>query len=117
MSELERWMSAWRQSLVRSDALTADDVRELDGHLSDSVADLTRVGLSQEEATLVALRRLGDPTALALEYRKASPASAWGRRWYWMTAGFLGFSLAMASVRSLAHLGAWLTLGTGAPGA
>lgn len=113
MSELERQVRAWRESIRRAGSLTDEDVEELEAHLMDSFRDLTRVGLSEDEAMLVALRRVGDPSVLAVEYGKVNPGLAWARRWYWMTAGFLAFTLALGGIRLVSHLGAWLTLGTG----
>lgn len=113
MSQLERRLSAWRESIGRAGTLTRDDIEELELHLRDSVESLSRVGLTEEEAILVALRRIGDPTVLAVEYRKVNPGLAWARRWYWMTAGFLAFTLAIGCVRLLSHAGAWFALGTG----
>lgn len=113
MSELERQVRAWRESIRAVGSLTGDDVEELEAHLMDSARDLRRVGLSEEEAMLVALRRVGGPSMLAVEYRKVNPGLVWARRCYWMTAGFLAFTLALGAIRVLSHAGAWLTLGTG----
>lgn len=113
MSELERQVRTWRESIRRAGSLTAEDIEELEAHLLDSFDELRRVGLSEEEAMLVALRRAGDPTVLAVEYGKVNPGLAWARRWYWMTAGFLAFTLALGAIRLVSHAGAWLALDTG----
>ncbi len=113
MSQLDRRLQAWSESIQGVGTLTDGDIEELESHIRDSVDHLTRVGLSDDEAMLVALRRIGDPTVLAVEYRKVNPGLAWARRWYWMTAGFLTFTLALGAIRLLSHVGAWLGLGTG----
>jgi hypothetical protein len=111
--QLDRQLAAWRESIVRAGTLTEDDVLELELHVRDTVQELSERGLSQEEALLVALRRIGDPSVLAVEYQKVNPGLAWARRWYWMTAGFLGFSVALQGIRALSSLTAWLALPDG----
>jgi hypothetical protein len=113
MHHLEDSSSDWEDLLARDDGLTEEDLVELRSHLSESIRDLVRVGLSDEEATLVALRRLGDPTALAVEYVKVSPGVRMTGHLYWAALGFVGFSIALGSVRLLSHAGTWMMRGTG----
>lgn len=116
MHDLDRQLAAWKGSIARARTLTEDDIAELEVHLRDSVHDLSARGLSQEEALLVALRRIGDPSVLAVEYQKVNPGLVWARRWYWMTAGFLGFSVAIKGIEALSYTAAWLALPEGSAG-
>jgi hypothetical protein len=111
--QLDKQLAAWKDSIVRAGTLTEEDILELEVHVRDTVQELMGKGLTQEEALLVALRRIGDPSVLAVEYQKVNPGLAWARRWYWMTAGFLGFSVALQGVQALPYLIAWLALPEG----
>ena len=102
--QLDKQLAAWKESIVRAGTLTEEDILELELHVRDTVQELTEQGLTQEEALLVALRRIGDPSVVAVEYQKVNPGLAWARRWYWMTAGFLGFSIALQGIRTLSNL-------------
>jgi hypothetical protein len=106
--QLDKQLAAWKESIVRAGTLTEEDLLELELHVRDTVHELTEQGLTQEEALLVALRRIGDPSVLAVEYQKVNPGLAWARRWYWMAAGFLGFSVALQGIQTLGTLTASL---------
>ena len=99
--------------MSRAGTLTDGDLAELEGHLRGSVADLSGRGLDNEEALLVALRRIGDPNVLAVEFHKVNPGLAWARRWYWMSAGFLGFSIAVQAIEAMSYLAGWYALPVG----
>jgi hypothetical protein len=102
--QLDKQLAAWKESIVRAGTLTEEDILELELHVRDTVQELVQQRLTQEEALLVALRRIGDPSVVAVEYQKVNPGLAWARRWYWMTAGFLGFSIALQGIRTLSYL-------------
>src|SRR5205814_2316090 len=81
---LEDAICKWRDSLLQSSRLRAEELEELELHLRDSVGALHKRGLSEDEAWLIAQRRLGQREALKDEYAKvASPVkvltSAWER--------------------------------------
>jgi hypothetical protein len=69
---------------------------------------LVRVGLSEEEAYLVAAHRLGAPPELAAEYGKVNGGLRWARRLFWMLAGYVGLGLLFQTVASL---GQWVSAG------
>jgi len=50
---------------------------ELESHLRDSVDDLATRGVSEEEAFLVSVRRMGDAQALGDEFAKITTESLW----------------------------------------
>src|ERR1051325_8188646 len=65
----------WRGQLAQSSRLSAEELEELELHLRDSVSALQKRGLSEEEAWIIAERRVGKPEALKTEFAKAiSPA-------------------------------------------
>jgi len=54
----------WRQSLFEQDSLTRDEIEELEGHLEDSMGELSHLNLDEDERLLVAAHRIGHPVAL-----------------------------------------------------
>jgi hypothetical protein len=89
MFDLTGRIQDWRASLTGREELREGDLDELEGHLRDSVERLLSFGLSEEEALLVALHRLGRPEALTAEFHKTNGGSIWGRRLLWMLMGYL----------------------------
>ena len=61
--DLNRAMATWRQQLGQSPAYREENLEELESHLRDSIATLAGKGLTDEEAFLVATRRVGAPRA------------------------------------------------------
>ena len=110
MHHLDRIIATWKDSVARAGTFTPDDISELERHLRDSIGDLELRGLNQDEAFLVALRRIGDTNVLASEYQKVNPGLAWARRWYWMAAGFLAFSILIQGIEALSYVAAWLVM-------
>src|SRR4051794_28704824 len=49
----------WREALAQSPAFNSENLNELESHLRDSVARLRASGLSEEEALLIATKRIG----------------------------------------------------------
>ncbi len=85
--DLNQALSRWRGDLASAPALHAGTLDELEGHLRDSTATLVGSGLTEEEAFLVASRRLGPSPALAAEFDKVQPGAVWRVRCGWMLAG------------------------------
>ena len=77
MFDLESQIRKWRRHVQSTAALGAQDVEELESHLRDSVDGLTDRGVSEEEAFLVSIRRMGDADALRREFAKVSTERAW----------------------------------------
>lgn len=73
MERLESEIAEWRAFVERSAAGDGHDVEELESHLRDQIADLTAGGLADDEAFLIAVKRMGNVDELsrefALEYR------------------------------------------------
>ena len=65
---LEERIGEWRQYLLRRPAVRPADVEELEDHLRSQVEALRGAGLDEDEAFLVAVKRLGDQDGLAREF-------------------------------------------------
>lgn len=78
----------WRGEMRHQPGLSEDIVKELEQHLTQAMEDLRARGLGEEEAFLVARHRVGSPTRLGEEFRKADPTAVWRGRMLWMVAGW-----------------------------
>lgn len=65
---LEERIGQWRQYLRRRQAVHSADVEELEDHLRSQIDALREAGLDEDEAFLVAVKRLGDLDALSREF-------------------------------------------------
>jgi len=65
---LEERIDDWRQQLERHATLHPTDTDELEDHLRSQIDALREVGLREEEAFLVAVKRMGDSHELAHEF-------------------------------------------------
>ena len=101
---LEQQIEAWRAHLRRSGAITTPDAAELEDHLREQIASLNADGLADDEAFLVAVKRMGAIDALTREFARehsdrlwkqlvlsgdaweggAEPASPYGSRKMWV---------------------------------
>jgi hypothetical protein len=80
--DLEDAIRKWRDSLLRSSRLKAEELEELEVHLRDSVGALQKRGLSEDEAWIIAQRRLGQRETLKKEFAKVnSPAKVLTSTW------------------------------------
>ena len=86
-TNLNSLVDNWRNHAAQEDSIGAQQLAELESHLLDSVDQLREAGLNDEEAFLIASRRLGQPQELAIEYRAADPGLQWRKRLTWMLAG------------------------------
>ena len=73
---LEDQIAQWR-TYVRRRALQGPDVEELEGHLRDQLSALTETGLTNDEAFLVAVKRMGSLDALSREFARAHSERLW----------------------------------------
>jgi hypothetical protein len=90
MSSLNDLIKQRKKGLSGEESLQSDDLAELEQHLRNSVTELRRSGLNDEEAFLVASSRLGNAAALEMEFRKVNGGRVWRRRIFWMLAGYVG---------------------------
>jgi hypothetical protein len=80
MFELDHAIEDWKHRFAQLDSVRGPDVEELEQHVRDSVVALTSKGLTEEEAFLIATRRVGAPSEVGREYEKVQPGYAWARR-------------------------------------
>jgi hypothetical protein len=74
---LEEQIAQWREFLRRRRAIHGPDVAELEDHLRDQVAVLTQAGLGDDEAFLVAVKRMGSLDALSREFAREHSERLW----------------------------------------
>jgi hypothetical protein len=74
---LEEQIAQWRTYLRRRQAVHGPDVEELEGHLRDQLAALTKAGLAADEAFLIAVKRMGSLDALSREFARAHSERLW----------------------------------------
>ncbi len=77
ISSLEGRIGEWRNYLRRRQALEAVDVDELEDHLRSQVEALSEAGLDEDEAFLVAVKRLGDLDSLSQEFAQEYSERLW----------------------------------------
>jgi hypothetical protein len=107
MFQLEQKLQEWAARFQQSHLMRGSDIEELQQHLRDSISELTKKGLNEEEAFLVATHRLGEPRRVAGEFGKVNGDFAFGHQLFWMLAGVLFFyicNLAIAAVSELSRI-------------
>jgi len=70
MFDLESKIKEWSDALRQKGKFMHDDILELESHLRDEIDNLIKKDLSEEEAFIIAVKRLGDTHSLAEEYAK-----------------------------------------------
>jgi len=74
---LETQIALWRDYLRRHPAVRGSDVEELEDHLRAQVEGLTEAGLAEDEAFLVAVKRLGNLDAVSREFAREHSERLW----------------------------------------
>jgi hypothetical protein len=113
MSDIEKRIEQWRAGLAGSELLGGSDVNELESHLRDESAQLKASGLSEDEAFVIASRRLGDGPALEAEFAKAHPHRRLAHGLYWSSIGVLGYFLVVRITLLASWVPAWLAYAAG----
>ena len=75
--ELEAQIDRWRGYVQRSQAISPSDVDELEDHLREQIAERQANGLDDEEAFLVAIKRLGNLDAVSHEFAREHSERLW----------------------------------------
>lgn len=78
-ASLEEGIAEWRAYLRRRPGIHAADVDELEDHLRSQVQALQHAGLSEEEAFLIAVKRLGELDAISREFAREHSERLWKR--------------------------------------
>jgi hypothetical protein len=74
---LEEQIAQWRAYVRRRRTISGPDVEELEAHLRDQVAALTEAGLAEDEAFLVAVKRMGSLDVLSREFAREHSERLW----------------------------------------
>lgn len=74
---LEKQIAAWRTHLRRSHTISSQDATELEDHLREQIASLIADRLSDDEAFLVAVKRMGAIDALTREFAREHSDRLW----------------------------------------
>jgi hypothetical protein len=70
-------IASWREWMARRDVLSSADIDELESHLRDRIDGLAEAGLTEDEAFLIAVKRLGSIDALSHEYAAEHSERLW----------------------------------------
>ena len=70
-------IAAWRAAVTKGGAVTAADADELESHLRDQIVELEAAGLAEDEAFLVAVKRLGRLDVLTAEFAREHSDRLW----------------------------------------
>ncbi|NJD17849.1 MAG: DUF4153 domain-containing protein [Gemmatimonadetes bacterium] len=76
---LEEQIGEWRAYVRRRKAIDTADVHELEDHLRSQLAALQEAGLREDEAFLIAVKRLGELDALSREFAQEHSERLWKR--------------------------------------
>ncbi len=74
---LDEQIAQWRGYVRRRQAIHAVDIDELEDHLRGQISNLIDVGLTGDEAFLVAVKRMGDLDALSREFAREHSERLW----------------------------------------
>lgn len=77
VSRLDDQVDQWRAHVARGPATSDDDVAELEEHLRESIGELRESGLSDDEAFLIGVKRLGRLDALSREFATEHSHRLW----------------------------------------
>jgi hypothetical protein len=77
MSELDDGIRDWLTALMRKGTILQSDAAELEDHLRSEIEALETKGLSEAEAFLVGIHRIGSSTDLTSEFRKVNGNFLW----------------------------------------
>ncbi len=76
---LEERIAEWRSYVRRRQAIATADAEELEDHLRSQVGELREAGLDDEEAFLIAVKRIGDLDTLSREFAREYSERLWKR--------------------------------------
>lgn len=74
---LEERIGEWHRHFLRRQAIRSADVEELEDHLRSQVEALRAAGLDEDEAFLVAVKRLGDQDSVSREFAREYSERLW----------------------------------------
>lgn len=77
MDDVESQIAEWRAYVAKAPAVDGRDLDELETHLRDQIAELRDAGLTDDEAFLVAVKRMGDLDTLSREFAREHSGRLW----------------------------------------
>ena len=77
MFRLEEEINNWKVYLAKRESLGPEDICELEDHLRSQIEDLINSGLDEEEAYLVAIKRIGALDKISGEFEKYRIRQYW----------------------------------------
>jgi hypothetical protein len=77
MESVESQIAEWRAYVANAPGVNGHDVDELEDHLRHQIAELNAAGLTDDEAFLVAVKRMGDLDALSREFAREHSGRLW----------------------------------------
>ena len=77
MENVESQIAEWRAYVSNAPGVNGRDVDELEDHLRGQIAELNAAGLADDEAFLVAVKRMGDLDGLSREYAREHSGRLW----------------------------------------
>ena len=77
MESVESQIAEWRAYVGSAPGVNGRDVDELEDHLRHQIAELNAAGLADDEAFLVAVKRMGDLDGLSREYAREHSGRLW----------------------------------------
>jgi hypothetical protein len=77
MEGIESQIAEWRAYVASAAGVNGHDVDELEDHLRHQIAELNGVGLTADEAFLVAVKRMGDLDDLSREFAREHSGRLW----------------------------------------
>lgn len=85
---LKQSVDIYIDSIKNQGSITSSDAEELSAHLYDATDSLSKSGLLEEEAFIIACKRLGNEEVLTEEYSKVNPSVKMNRIWAYLIIGF-----------------------------
>jgi hypothetical protein len=76
-TELEGQIAEWRGYMLRRKGIEQSDVDELEDHLRGRIADLAESGLREDEAFLIAVKRMGSVDEVSREFAREHSDRLW----------------------------------------
>jgi hypothetical protein len=74
---VESQIAEWRAYVAGAPGVNGHDVDELEDHLRHQIGELNAVGLADDEAFLVAVKRMGDVDTLSREFAREHSGRLW----------------------------------------
>lgn len=74
---LEAQIDLWRGYVVRRRAISAADLDELEDHLREQIDERRASGLDDDEAFLVAIKRMGNLDPVSREFAREHSERLW----------------------------------------